>query len=214
MNKDTNISYYKYLKYRNKYIKLKEKIINKNIWVMDNFFENQKFDTILNYSKNLLSELKSDNRVNSRQTLCLHPEKHKIIYDLIYDDIKFKNYIGMISNEKFKNRPSFPIELRLYPTGSHGMAWHKDLSLFEPDCYEVVLTLENTSDSKFLYSDKKIHTNKNMLTIVKPNTIMHKVTPVNNGERLILKFVVEFLDKDNNNLKKLSFYNEFKKCPF
>ena len=43
---------------------------------------------------------------------------------------------------------------------------------------------------------------------------MHKVTPVNNGERLILKFVVEFLDKDNNNLKKSSFYNEFKKCPF
>ena len=66
-----------------------------------------------------------------------------------------------------------------------------------------------------LYNVKtQIHTNKNMLTIVKPNTIMHKVTPVSNGERLILKFVVEFLDKDNNNLKKSSFYNEFKKCPF
>ena len=214
MNNQTNKYFYKYLKFKNKYTNFKEIMMNQDVWIINDFFDSNKFNKIHDFSKGLLDQLKSDDRINSRKTLCLHPEKYKIIYDLIYDDERFKNYINLISKNKFKNRPSFPIELRLYPTGSKGMEWHKDTSLFKPDCFEIVLTLENTSDSKFLYSDKSIHTNKNMLTIVKPNSILHKVTPVNKGERLILKFVVEFLDDNNNNIKKATYYDEIKKCPF
>lgn len=211
----------KYMKYKNKFLKLKKMIggsTNRNdIWIEDNFFENNKFNTINAYCKNLLNELKSDDRIPDRKTLCLHPEKHKIIYDLIYDDPKFNKYIKSISDKKYKVRPSFPIELRLYPTGSNGMRWHMDKSMFSPDCYEIVLTLENTSDSKFLYDlflTKEVDPKPNTMAIVRPTSVFHKVTPVNKGYRTILKFVIEFLDENDNNEFNGSYVDEIKKCPF
>ena len=93
------------------------------------------------------------------------------------------------------------------------MDWHIDTSLFSPDALEIVLTLENTSDSEFLWkTDKKysIKPTKNTLAIVKPNTVLHKVSNVNKGYRTILKFVVEF----KNSSKKSSYKWEYNNCPF
>ena len=150
-------------------------------------------------------------------SFCLNPKEHEKLYSAIYDDEKFKNYIKGISDKNFRIRPTFPIELREYPTGSSGMNWHIDTSLFEPDCFEVVLTLENTSDSQFVYdflNTKKVNTTANTIAIVRPNSVMHKVTPVNYGHRIILKFVVEFLDENNKNRQKSTFKREIEKCPF
>ena len=79
-----------------------------------------------------------------------------------------------------------------------GLNWHKDLSLFYPDCYEVVLTLNNSSDMKFQWKEnnitKSIKSKKNTLVIVKPNGVIHSVTPSNIGCRYILKFILEQKD--------------------
>ena len=213
----------KYIKYKKKYLELKKSNgmtggnYRHDIWIENNFFEDNKFSKISNYCKKLLNDLKEDERTDDRKTLCLHPEKHKEVYDLIYDDPKFNEYIKSISTRKYRLRPTFPIELRMYPTGSKGMRWHMDTSMFSPDCFEVVLTLENTSDSKFLYDlmfTKEVDPKPNTMAIVKPLSVFHKVTPVTKGYRTILKFVVEFLDENNENKFNGNFKNELSKCPF
>lgn len=210
--------YDKYLKYKKKYHKIKNQLyggFKDNIWIENDFFSN--FDIIRNYCMQLDGMLKVDSRSNDRHTLCLDPINHSLIYDAIYDDPKLINYIGKISNSKFKSRPSYPIEYRKYFTGSKGMQWHRDTSLFNPDCFEIVLTIENTSDSKFLYNfidTKELTPSPNTLVIVRPNTVFHKVTEVTKGYRTILKFVIEFLDDDDNNFKKPEFDSELDSCPF
>lgn len=216
----------KYYKYKKKYFFLKNKEIEnfinmsgggENIWIENEFFDEDKFKFIENYSKSLINKLNEDERVTDRKTLCLDPKKHEKLYEAIYDDEKFQNYIKQISTQKFRIRPTFPIELRKYPTGSKGMGWHIDTSLFDPDCFEIVLTLENTSDSTFVYDYYKkntIYPKSNTMAIVRPGSVLHKVTPINYGYRTILKFVVEFLDENNTNRQKDNFKKELKKCPF
>ena len=70
--------------------------------------------------------------------------------------------------------------------------------------------MNNNSDSKFkwIFDDKEhsFSPKPNTLAIVKPETILHNVTPVNYGERTILKFIIEFtsktLDTDIKSIKK------------
>ena len=220
--------FYKYQKYKKKYILAKQgKIFNQtggdlqkeNIWIEDNFFEEKDFNKIINYSKNL--QLKNDIRSNNRFSLCLKENQHQEFYDMIYSNQKFIDYINSIKDDDvdIKLKPSFPVEYRKYFTGSQGMNWHQDTSLFEPDCFEVVLTLTNNSDSKFKWIDgnmeNSVSPKANTLTIVRPKSVLHSVTPVNSGERTILKFVVEFIRKgDKNNTTKEEFPLELEKCPF
>ena len=95
------------------------------------------------------------------------------------------------------------------------MGWHIDTSLFKPDCLEVVLTIENTSDSKFLWREdyslksKNIKPKSNTLAIVTPSTISHSVSSVNNGYRTILKFIIEHPESN----PKKNYYKEIKNCP-
>ena len=99
------------------------------------------------------------------------------------------------------------------------MDWHIDTSLFEPDCFEVVLTLTNNSDSKFEWVEnginKFISPQQNTLVIVRPQTVYHRVTKINYGERTILKFIIEFIEFGKlDNLKKNNFSLELNNCPF
>ena len=84
------------------------------------------------------------------------------------------------------------------------MGFHKDLSMFSPDCLELVLTLSNESDSNFnglKMIIKRRRPNANTLCIVKPQTVVHGVSPTNNGTRRILKFIIEF----ENSIKSQDF---------
>lgn len=182
-----------------------------NLIIIKNFYNKNKFKKI----KRLLSNinLKNDIRVPSRKSLCLKNNKHKELYDLIYNDNKLKKLITKIYKKKYFNDPDFPIEYRKYPNKSSGMNWHKDLSMFSPDCLELVLTIENNSDSKFFWDEngkiKNIRPVENTLVIVKPNTVLHSVSKVN-GFRTILKYIIQF----ENSIKKESFYKQIKNCPF
>jgi hypothetical protein len=213
------------IKYKEKYTNFKNNIQNggssdynyKNqLSIYNNFFSNKVFTEIKNYCTNL--NFKNDKRVSSRKTLCLPFNKHKKLYNLIYNNKKFKNIVSKIYDGKYNNyksKPSFPIEYRIYPKGSSGMGWHIDTSLFKPDCLEVVLTIDNTSDSKFLWREgfslksKSIKPESNTLAIVTPSTIFHSVSSVNSGYRTILKFIIE-LEESN---PKSTYYKEIKNCP-
>jgi hypothetical protein len=84
-----------------------------------------------------------------------------------------------------------PIEHRYY-TKSKGMKWHKDTLLSDPPQYELVYTVTNTSDSHTEYIDHwglkhRIWTEPNSIMMVRAHGYIHHVTPVNKGNRSILK---------------------------
>jgi hypothetical protein len=140
--------------------------------------------------------LQADPRTKERTSVCI---TEKEINDLVYK--YFKNA---------ENPPSFPIEYRKYSKGSKGMQMHKDMNLFDNhNYYEAVLTIENTSNSLFKYDNKEMSVPPNTLVLVKPNTVIHGVTPVTQGYRTILKFVV---CAHCNGLENNNFFNESKSC--
>jgi hypothetical protein len=50
---------------------------------------------------------------------------------------------------------------------------------------------------------------------MRPETVVCKVTPVNYGERTILKFIIEFIENSQkDNMKKDIFYQEIQSFPF
>ena len=184
--------------------------LNNELIILNNFYKKNKLKKIKKLLNNI--ELKKDIRVSSRESLCLFKDDYQELYDLIYNDKNLKKLINNYFNSNFINNPDFPIEYRNYPDGSFGMKWHSDLSMFSPDCLEAVLTIDNNSDSKFLWKQndqiKSIKPESNTLVIVKPNTILHKVSEVN-GNRTILKFIIQF----ENSIKKPSFFREIQNCP-
>ena len=210
--------YKKYLKYKKKYLQLKNmkggnvKTKENSLVIKDNFYSKTDFNKILKYIKNNNLIHKSDSRVLSRKTICLsNQNKHKELYQLVFND-KLNALVEKLIGKKFI-KPSFPIEYRIYPEGSTGMGWHQDLALYKNDYYEGVLTLENTSDCMFEYQENgktfSLKPKVNTLALVKPNANLHRVTKLNKGFRTILKFVVIF---DNNKPNK-EFYKELEKCP-
>ena len=92
-------------------------------------------------------------------------------------------------------RRDVPVEYRLYYTGSTGMNWHRDQRLsIDAEYLEGVLTLHNDSDSVFEYMQgslvkKHIVPREGTLVLVKPEDLLHRVTPVRKGSREILKMV-------------------------
>ena len=88
----------------------------------------------------------------------------------------------------------FPVDLRVYRGGA-SMGWHKDEVLYEEPQLEVVLTLENTSDSQTRWeradgSVRGAWLPPNSLLLVKAEGATHGVTTVRRGDRLIAKFVL------------------------
>lgn len=153
--------------------------------------------------------LHTDPRTNERISTGISYQKKPEIYDLVYK--YFPNA---------ENPPSFPMEYRKYPTGSKGMKMHQDLAMYDTtDYYEAVLTIENTSDSEFVYYDHDGHLQStwvapNSVVLVKPNTVVHGVSPVSTGTRTILKFIVGANCRGKENrayAKELQHVNELTK---
>lgn len=104
-----------------------------------------------------------------------------------------------------------PTEYRVYGVGS-SMDWHSDTPLYREPQYEMVYTIENTTDSYTEWSDglmpHRIYTKPNSLLIVRANGARHRVSPVSWGERKILKFVhTTTLEKTPEYEENLKNYN-------
>jgi hypothetical protein len=100
--------------------------------------------------------------------------------------------------------PTVPVELRRYGVGAF-MGWHRDTVLKTPTAcpqIEVVWVLENASDSVSQWVDddavsdknndahaatKSMRLKANDAFVVQGNGVLHRVTPVTKGQRLIVK---------------------------
>lgn len=98
--------------------------------------------------------------------------------------------VGALLGEPVAPR-DFPVELRVYPKGA-SMPPHSDTLLFTRPHVELVLTVDNDSDSETRWrgADGALHGRwlpPNSLLVVLAGGCEHAVTPSTRGERLILK---------------------------
>ena len=176
---------------RNKCLRKLTKKFLKNNYIIykKNIFPKEIYDEIVKLTNNYKSKLKRD-KYNKNRYGCYVPKNSKL-YSIIYSK-KFKSILEKIVNEKL-DYSDFPIEYRIYPNKSKGMSWHSDSLLYNEPQYELVFTINNTSNSKTVWRDKNnenfIKTEPNSLIIVRANAAEHKVTPNKFGERNILKFI-------------------------
>tara|TARA_Y100001958_G_C21232181_1_gene558032 strand:- start:1798 stop:2475 length:678 start_codon:yes stop_codon:yes gene_type:complete len=175
-------------------------IYDDKIIYIENFLENYEY-------KKLLDNLENDNRTfkdeNFRLVLPLNTYNNKYVYDTLYSD-KYLNFIKRKTGNYKIIKSDFPIEYRIYPTGSYGMKWHSDTLLYDLPQYEAIYTLHNNSDSltKWIDEDGQEHsiwTKPNSMLIVKAQGLKHMVTAVNNGTRSILKLIYTQTTTTNNN---------------
>jgi hypothetical protein len=98
-------------------------------------------------------------------------------------------------NTRLKPSPH-PIEIRLYPPHSY-MSYHKDEPYKNHKTYELVYTLYNTSDAKFLWkapTENYITPKENSVIVVESDGVEHAVSKITKGYRIILK--VSYLTKE------------------
>ena len=177
-----------------------------------NAYDDNTFNLIKRKLKQYNKYLSCDNRINGRKTVCIN--KSHEINNLIYNPKFLKSLENKLGDLKLK-KTSYPIEYRKYFTGSTGMRWHKDKPLFTHPQLELVLTIENTSDSATKWKEKsgKIHsikTKENSVIVVQANSIFHKVNKVTSGERFIVKYIL--FDKKLQQIKNEHYNYEFKNC--
>lgn len=136
--------------------------------------------------RSLRSSARSDARFGQpgRASIPLPPENHRTTYDALDE----------LVGPDFRVDREIPAEFRVYPTGSSGMDWHSDQKVRAGHYYEAVLTLFNDSDSVFQYRSPfrtvSVSCPPGRLVLVRPHGPSHRVTPVTEGSREILKFVV------------------------
>lgn len=185
---------------------------NNELFIYKNFFTIEQFNNIKKIVRNI--KFKDDERVSARKTLCLNPRKYKELYDIIYKSEQMKSVIKKINPTEYNIPPRFPVEYRIYPKGSKGMRWHQDTSLFSPNALEGVITIQNESPSEFLWMEngtkKGLSPKPNTLALVKPASVLHKVTGTDEGFRTIIKFVIDFKGSKTTS----DHTSELSKCPY
>ena len=165
------------------------------VYYIDNFLTNEEYNYIKNYTRSIKN-------LKSEKFRLIKPILENKINNIFYSE-KYINKIKEIINEDIK-KSDFPIEFRVYPTGSEGMKCHKDTLLYEKPQYEMVYTIENESDSytnwySYLGWNNKIYSESNSLIIVKANENIHCVSPVREGFKSFLKLIYTQTDKYNKN---------------
>jgi hypothetical protein len=168
------------------------------VYYIDNFLTNEEYNYIKNYTRSIKN-------LKSEKFRLIKPILENKINNIFYSE-KYINKIKEIINEDIK-KSDFPIEFRVYPTGSEGMKCHKDTLLYEKPQYEMVYTIENESDSytnwySYLGWNNIIYTKPNSLIIVKAQENIHCVSPINKGYRTILKLIYTQTEKYNENYLK------------
>jgi len=119
--------------------------------------------------------------------------KHTFSHDDYISQVFSSTHVRERLKELNASPSNTPVEYRTY--GEKGMmGWHCDDQLYIKPQYEIVYTTENTSDSKMQWFDpttKELHsisTEPNSVFVVRARTVLHRVSPVNHGERKIIKF--------------------------
>ena len=120
-------------------------VVNNNIENFRNILKNKHIRKYFDpFTNNVICE-----EMNSRESFIKFNKKNLSSVDAIN---KIKN-----SNHYIKHNPSYPIEYRKYFTGSNGMDWHVDTSLFEPDSITASFAAVMANLCKFLNSFSRLY---------------------------------------------------------
>ena len=162
--------------------------------LIPNFLPGDVFTSIVQDTRRLRSQLKPEKGSMAvgrlGRVLDSRSDAHQCLTSTTVSE-RLNRYIG--SPEKPFIASEYPIELRVYREGS-GMEWHVDDLLYDQPQCEMVLVLENSSDSstEFIDAAGVLHsewTPPNSALLVRAGGAQHRVQPLRRGERTILKMV-------------------------
>ncbi|MBT3407227.1 hypothetical protein HN415_00945 [Candidatus Woesearchaeota archaeon] len=144
--------------------------------------------------KDYLKDIKIFEENDEKKFNLLDFEKHKNIYDIIYQHPFLKKYI----KEHFQKDliyPSKPIEYRIYKNSSQSMGWHQDIQYLDHPYLECIFILNNSSKCKFQYiKNMSFHSylqNENDIILLKPCDLIHNIDPIQDNSKEILKCVID-----------------------
>tara|TARA_B100000497_G_scaffold15022_1_gene17344 strand:+ start:325 stop:912 length:588 start_codon:yes stop_codon:yes gene_type:complete len=163
---------------------------NKKIYYSTNFFEKFVHEKIkkdcLEFNSRLVDEDIPDNVKRKRFYIDPTHDIHKLLNS---DEVKNKLGFG-----GYELSVDVPVEYRVYGMGGH-MNWHSDTQLYDPEQYELIYTIDNTSDMTFNWKQpitgkiQSLEPKPNSILYVRANGAPHMVSEITDGFRYILKFV-------------------------
>jgi hypothetical protein len=163
---------------------------NKKIYYSTNFFEKFVHEKIkkdcLEFNSQLVDEDIPDNVKRKRFYIDPTHDIHKLLNS---DEVKNKLGFG-----GYELSVDVPVEYRVYGMGGH-MNWHSDTQLYDPEQYELIYTIDNTSDTTFNWKQpitgkiQSLEPKPNSILYVRANGAPHMVSEITDGFRYILKFV-------------------------
>jgi hypothetical protein len=168
------------------------------------------YDLIRRECALLRTEVGSERRACARQRLGVMVDPTHVVHRAFMNR-KVADRLGALTGESSLLPADVPVEFRVYPSGSC-MDWHQDVALYVEPQYELVFTLENSSDSQTQWQDDAGRrrggwTEPNSVLMVRAEHVVHRVTPVTRGERSIVKFVyTTTLDKTDEFYDNLTTY--------
>ena len=163
---------------------------NKRIVYKVNVFEKSVHEKIRQECSALTSKLVVEDIPNDVKRKKVHIDRTHYIHNLL-DSEQVKNKLGF---RGYDLSVELPVEYRVYDIGGH-MNWHSDTQFYKPEQYELVYTIDNSSDMTFNWIQpitgkmKSIEPKANSLVYVRANGARHMVSKINKGNRHILKFV-------------------------
>lgn len=163
---------------------------NKKVFYSTNFFEKFVHEKIkkdcLEFNSQLVDEDIPDNVKRKRFYIDPTHDIHKLL-----NSNEVKNKLGFSGYELSVD---VPVEYRVYGMGGH-MNWHSDTQLYDPEQYELIYTIDNTSDTTFNWKQpitgkiQSLEPKPNSILYVRANGAPHMVSEITDGFRYILKFV-------------------------
>lgn len=163
---------------------------NKKVFYSTNFFEKFVHEKIkkdcLEFNSQLVDEDIPDNVKRKRFYIDPTHDIHKLL-----NSNEVKNKLGFSGYELSVD---VPVEYRVYGMGGH-MNWHSDTQLYVPEQYELIYTIDNTSDTTFNWKQpitgkiQSLEPKPNSILYVRANGAPHMVSEITDGFRYILKFV-------------------------
>ena len=163
---------------------------NKKIYYSTNFFEKFVHEKIkkdcLEFNSQLVDEDLPNNVKRKRFYIDPTHDIHKLL-----DSDEVKTKLGF---NGYELSVDVPVEYRVYGMGGH-MNWHSDTQLYDPEQYELIYTIDNTSDTTFNWKQpitgkiQSLEPTPNSILYVRANGAPHMVSEITDGFRYILKFV-------------------------
>lgn len=163
---------------------------NKKVFYSTNFFEKFVHEKIKKDCLEFNSQLVDEDLPNNVKRKRFYIDPTHDIHKLLNSD-EVKNKLGFGGYELSVD---VPVEYRVYGMGGH-MNWHSDTQLYDPEQYELIYTIDNTSDMTFNWKQpitgkiQSLEPKPNSILYVRANGAPHMVSEITDGFRYILKFV-------------------------